>query len=40
VFSSDDPTGLSSTIGQLVILAWLLSVLALLIRWWWRQRNR
>jgi hypothetical protein len=40
VFTSEDPTGLSSTTGQLVILLGLLSVLAMLIRWWWQQRNR
>jgi hypothetical protein len=40
MFTSDDPTGLSSTAGQLVILFGLLAFLAVLIRWWWQQRNR
>jgi hypothetical protein len=40
VFTPDDPTGLSSTVGQLVILAGLLASLAVLIRWWWHQRKR
>jgi hypothetical protein len=40
VFTSDDPTGLSSTAGQLVILFGLLSALVVLIRWWWQQRGR
>jgi hypothetical protein len=40
VFTSDDPTGLSSTTGQLVILFGLLSALVVLIRWWWQQRGR
>ncbi|MCA1822639.1 MAG: hypothetical protein LC644_13155, partial [Pseudonocardia sp.] len=40
VFPPDDPTGLSSTAGQLVILFGLLSALVVLIRWWWQQRNR
>ncbi|MGB8962356.1 MAG: hypothetical protein WCC38_10420 [Pseudonocardiaceae bacterium] len=35
-----DPTGLSSTVGQLVILFGLLSALVVLIRWWWQQRRR
>jgi len=35
-----DPTGLSSTAGQLVILFGLLSALVVLIRWWWHQRRR
>lgn len=35
-----DPTGLSSTTGQLVILFGLLATLAVLIRWWWQQRDR
>ncbi|MGH3794452.1 MAG: hypothetical protein ACRDSP_06140 [Pseudonocardiaceae bacterium] len=40
MFSSADPTGLSSTTGQLVILFGLLAALAVLIRWWWQQRGR
>lgn len=35
-----DPTGLSSTTGQLVILFGLLAALLVLIRWWWEQRGR
>lgn len=35
-----DPTGLSSTTGQLVFLLGLLAALAVLIRWWWQQRGR
>jgi hypothetical protein len=38
--TQDDPTGLSSTVGQLVILFGLLCALAVLIRWWWQQRRR
>jgi hypothetical protein len=37
---SQDPTGLSSTTGQLVILLGLLAALAVLLRWWWQQRGR
>ena len=40
VFTLEDPTGLSSTTGQLVILLGLLAFLAVLIRSWWQQRNR
>ncbi|MGH3939976.1 MAG: hypothetical protein ACRDTG_15360 [Pseudonocardiaceae bacterium] len=35
-----DPTGLSSPVGQLVILLGLLATLAVLLRWWWQQRGR
>ncbi len=35
-----DPTGLSSPLGQLVILAGLVAALVVLLRWWWGQRNR
>jgi len=35
-----DPTGLSSPIGQLVILAALVSWLLVVLRWWWQQRKR
>lgn len=35
-----DPTGLSSTTGQLVIAAGLLAALVVLIRSWLRQRRR
>jgi hypothetical protein len=40
VLAQTDPTGLSSTAGQLVIILGLLAVLAVLIRWWWQQRGR
>jgi hypothetical protein len=35
-----DPTGLSSTAGQLVIAGMLLATLVVLIRWWLQQRRR
>ena len=40
VLTQGDPTGLSSTTGQLVILFGLLAALVVLIRWWWQQRGR
>jgi hypothetical protein len=40
VLTSNDPTGLSSTTGQVVILLGLISVLVVLIRWWRQQRKR
>ncbi len=40
VLTQGDPTGLSSTAGQLVILFGLLAALAVLVRWWWQQRGR
>ena len=40
VLAQGDPTGLSSTAGQLVILFGLLAALVVLIRWWWQQRGR
>jgi len=40
VLAQADPTGLSSTAGQLVILFGLLAALAVLIRWWWQHRGR
>jgi hypothetical protein len=40
VLAQGDPTGLSSTTGQLVILFGLLAALVVLIRWWWQQRGR
>lgn len=40
VLTQADPTGLSSTAGQLVILFGLLAALVVLIRWWWQQRGR
>jgi hypothetical protein len=38
--TQNDPTELSSTVGQLVILFGLLCALVVLIRWWWQQRRR
>jgi len=35
-----DPTGLSSTAGQLVMAAALVAVLVVLIGWWVRLRRR
>lgn len=35
-----DPTGLSSTTGQLIIAGMLLAALVVLIRWWLHQRRR
>jgi hypothetical protein len=35
-----DPTGLSSPLGQLAILASLLAALLVTLRWWWQQRKR
>ena len=37
---AQDPTGLSSPLGQLVVLAGLLASLTLLVRWWWHNRGR
>ncbi|GEL23949.1 hypothetical protein PSU4_29030 [Pseudonocardia sulfidoxydans NBRC 16205] len=35
-----DPTGLSSTVGQVVVLLALLASLVMLLRWWIQQRKR
>jgi phenylalanine-4-hydroxylase len=35
-----DPTGFSSTTGQLVSLVILLGALVVLLRWWWQQRRK
>jgi hypothetical protein len=35
-----DPTGVSSPLGQVVVLLALLTSLVLLLRWWWQQRGR
>jgi hypothetical protein len=35
-----DPTGFSSTAGQLVSLVILLGALVVLLRWWWQQRRK
>jgi hypothetical protein len=37
---AQDPTGLSSPLGQLVVLAGLLASLTVLLRWWWQNRRR
>jgi hypothetical protein len=37
---AQDPTGLSSPFGQLVVLIGLLVALTLLLRWWWQNRGR
>ena len=37
---AQDPTGLSSPLGQLVVLIGLLASLVVLLRWWWQNRNR
>jgi hypothetical protein len=38
--AAQDPTGLSSPIGRLVVLAGLVAALVLALRWWWQNRNR
>ena len=40
VLAQSDPTGFSSPVGQLVVLAALLASLVVLLRWWWQQRKR
>jgi hypothetical protein len=37
---AQDPTGLSSPLGQTVVLIGLLASLVVLLRWWWQNRNR
>jgi hypothetical protein len=37
---AQDPTGLSSPVGQLVVLLGLLAALTVLLRWWWHNRHR
>jgi hypothetical protein len=37
---AQDPTGLSSPVGRLVVLFGLLASLAVLLRWWWYNRRR
>ncbi|MFC5237333.1 hypothetical protein [Pseudonocardia zijingensis] len=37
---AQDPTGLSSPLGRLVILFGLLASLVVLARWWWHNRRR
>ncbi|WP_281176264.1 hypothetical protein [Pseudonocardia acaciae] len=40
MFTDADPTGMSSPLGKLVVLAMLVSALVVLARWWWHQRKR
>ena len=40
MFTDADPTGFSSPLGQLVVLAVLVSALVVTARWWWHQRKR
>ncbi|HLU60358.1 MAG TPA: hypothetical protein VKZ81_33285 [Pseudonocardia sp.] len=37
---AQDPTGLSSPVGRLVVLFGLLASLVVLLRWWWFNRRR
>ena len=37
---AQDPTGLSSPVGRLVVLAGLVAALVLMLRWWWQNRKR
>jgi hypothetical protein len=37
---AQDPTGLSSPVGRVVVLLGLLSALVVLGRWWWQNRRR
>jgi hypothetical protein len=39
-FIAADPTGLSSPLGQIAILACLVAAIAVGVRAWWQQRNR
>jgi uncharacterized protein (DUF2342 family) len=40
VLAQSDPTGFSSPVGRLVVLAALVASLVVLLRWWWQQRKR
>ncbi|WP_281172382.1 hypothetical protein [Pseudonocardia spinosispora] len=40
MLATPDPTGLSSPLGQLVVLAGLVAGLVVIARWWWSQRKR
>ena len=40
LLAQGDPTGLSSPLGQLAILAGLVAALVVTLRWWWQQRKR
>jgi hypothetical protein len=37
---AQDPTGLSSPVGRIVVLLGLLAALLLMLRWWWQNRQR
>ncbi len=37
---AQDPTGLSSPVGRLIVLLGLLASLVVLLRWWWYNRRR
>jgi hypothetical protein len=37
---AQDPTGLSSPVGRLIILFGLLTALVVLLRWFWLNRRR
>lgn len=37
---ADDPTGLSSPLGQLLIAAAILAAAVVALRWLWQQRKR
>ncbi|WP_159447724.1 hypothetical protein [Streptoalloteichus hindustanus] len=37
---SADPTGLSSPLGQIVIVAGLVASVVVGLRWWWQQRRK
>jgi hypothetical protein len=37
---AQDPTGFSSPVGRLVVLAGLVAALVLTLRWWWQNRGR
>lgn len=37
---AQDPTGMSSPVGQLVVAAGLVAALVVMLRWWWTNRRR
>ncbi len=37
---AQDPTGLSSPVGRVVVLLGLLAALVVLLRWWWFNRRK
>jgi len=40
MWSAADPTGMSSPLGHLVGLAWVVAGLVVALRWWWQRRKR